>query len=98
MNLVDQSRQQQKRRNRQQYVERYRQYEKAAVQARQQTEKVRRKLARFARKHSKAGLAIVAIAIFLVAILGGLSSCAMMVGSGISRYRWYSILSSCKSR
>lgn len=84
MNLVDQSRQQQKRRNKQQYAERYRQYEKATVQARQQTEKIRRRLARFARKHSKAGLAIVAIAIFLAAILGGLSSCAMMVGSGIS--------------
>ena len=84
MNHVDQSRQQQKRRNKQQYAERYRQYEKATVQARQQTEKIRRRLARFARKHSKAGLAIVAIAIFLAAILGGLSSCAMMVGSGIS--------------
>ena len=84
MNLVDQSRQQQKRRNRQQYAERYRQYEKAAAQAKQQMEKVRRRLVRFARKHSKAGLVIVAVAIFLAAILGGLSSCAMMVGSGIS--------------
>ena len=84
MNLVDQSRQRQKRRNRQQYAERYRQYEKAAVQARQQTEKFRRRLDKFARKHSKAGLVIVAVAIFLAAILGGLSSCAMMVGSGIS--------------
>ena len=66
------------------YAERYRQYENAVVQARHQTAKVRRRLIRFARKNSKVGLAIVAIAIFLAAILGGLSSCAMMVGSGIS--------------
>ena len=84
MSLVDQSRQQQKRRNRQQYAERYRQIEKAAIQAKQRTERTRCRLARFVRKHSKAGVVLVAIAIFLAAILGGLSSCAMMVGSGIS--------------
>ena len=70
--------------NKRHYAERYRQYEKAAVQARHQTAKVRRRLARFVRKHSKVGLVVVAVAVFLAAILGGLSSCAMMVGSGIS--------------
>ena len=70
--------------NKRHYAERYRQYEKAAIQARHQTENVRRRLARFVRKHSKVGLVVVAVAVFLAAILGGVSSCAMMVGSGIS--------------
>ena len=74
----------QKQRNKRLYAERYRQHEKAAAQARQRTEKVRRRLGQFVRKHSKASVVIAAIAIFLAAILGGLSSCAMMVGSGIS--------------
>ena len=74
----------QKQRNKRRYAERYRQYEKAATQARQRTESIRRRLGQFVRKHSKAGMVVVAVALFLASILGGLSSCAMIVGSGIS--------------
>ena len=66
------------------YAEQYRQSQKAAQKTRKRTEAIRRAVARFAKKHSKAGIIVLCIAVLVAMLLGGLSSCAMMVGSGIS--------------
>ena len=74
---------QQKKQLQKRYVQQLRQSRKVAQKTQQRTEEIRRAVVRFAKKHSKAGMIILSIAVLAAMLLGGLSSCAMMVGSGI---------------
>ena len=66
------------------YALQFWQSRKVAQKTQQRTEEIRRSVVHFAKKHSKAGMIILSVAVLLAMLLGGLSSCAMMVGSGIS--------------
>jgi len=66
------------------YAKQFRQSRKVAQKTQQRTEEIRRSVVHFAKKHSKAGMITLSVAVLLAMLLGSLSSCAMMVGSGIS--------------
>ena len=66
------------------YAKQFRQSRKVAQKTQQRTEEIRHSVVRFAKKHSKAGMIILSVAVLLAMLLGGLFSCAMMVGSRIS--------------
>lgn len=81
----------QKRRIQRDYIKQARQTEKnarntaaTAKSAAARAKEAVRKVAAFAKSHSKGLLVVIGIGVILVMLLGGVSSCSMMAGSGIS--------------
>ena len=56
----------------------------AAKQTARKTEETIRRLVEYLKTHSKAAMVVLLLCILVGLLLGGLSSCAMMVGSGVS--------------
>lgn len=79
---MDRNRYYQKRQLRQTYAQRFRQIRQIKAKSERAEEVVRRTVF-YLKRHSRAALVCIGIFLILAALLGGLSSCAMMVGSGI---------------
>ena len=64
------------------YAQQYRQAQQAKTKA-QKTEEAVRRTVRYLKKHGRAALICMGVLMILFSLLGGISFCAMMVGSGI---------------